>query len=121
MVGTWINVAPDMVRVIILLASPRSRLQYLDIDTSHFSGNEAPASSVFALPDSALTGKTQLSPNDARWKQILPVVNLEPNNRHIFELGPPVRQEVCSALMVRMIPDGGMVSQTSNLPLAETL
>ena len=100
-----------MIRVIIILASPQSQLQYLDIDTSHFSGNEAPASSVFALLDSNPTGKTQLSPNDSRWKETLPVVELKPSSRHVFELGSAARQGIYSAVMVRMIPDGGMVSQ----------
>ncbi|ORY21974.1 galactose-binding domain-like protein [Naematelia encephala] len=107
--------------VIILLAPPLSHLHYVDIDTSHFSGNEAPASQVFALrldPPSTSTSSSvlddvaqqsvKLSPNDKRWQEILPVVELGPNSRHIFELGSVAKAGVWSALMVRMIPDGGM-------------
>jgi allantoicase len=103
-------------RVIILLAPSLSTLHYVDIDTSHFSGNEAPASSVFALrldaPSPTATKKPtpKLSDTDSRWEQILPVTELGPNSRHIFELGDKAKQGHWSALMVRMIPDGGMVS-----------
>ena len=97
-------------RAIILLGPHLSRLRYIDIDTSHFSGNEAPASSVFALrlnlPNS---GEIKLRSTDARWEEILPIVDLGPNRRHVFELGRKANDGLWSAVMVRMIPDGGIV------------
>jgi hypothetical protein len=96
-------------RVIIRLAAPTSNVHYVDIDTSHFSGNEAPFSSVHALKGDT----TKLSDKDPRWEEILPKVELGPNSRHIFELGSKGKEGSFSALMVGMIPDGGMVSHPS--------
>jgi len=119
-------------RVIIRLAAPQTTLSHVDIDTSHFSGNECPISQVFALKLSdeeiaasapvAVTGETKtkskskskskplkLSPNDPRWTEVLPQVTLGPNSRHIFELDSRGKKGVWSAVLVRMIPDGGMV------------
>lgn len=98
-------------RIIIRLAPVHSTLEYVDIDTSHFSGNEAPMSQVFALClDEAAhaDGQLRIGPKDARWQEILPVVELGPNSRHIFKLGRQA-EGYWSAVMVRMIPDGGMV------------
>jgi allantoicase len=92
-------------RVIIKLASDKSNVHYVDIDTSHFSGNEAPFSSVHALKGDT----SNLTDKDKRWEEILPKVELGPNSRHIFEVGTKGKEGVWSALMVRMIPDGGMV------------
>lgn len=50
-----------------------------------------------------------LTDKDSRWEEILPKVELGPNSRHIFELGSKGKEGTFSALMVRMIPDGGMV------------
>ncbi|KAK4688521.1 allantoicase, partial [Tremellales sp. Uapishka_1] len=99
---------PSFDWVIILLAPKLSTLHYVDIDTSHFSGNEAPASSVFGLHLDSPSSSTRLSPSDPRWHQILPVTTLGPNSRHVFELGDEAKKGHWSALMVRMIPDGGM-------------
>jgi len=116
--------------VIIRLAAPQTTLSHVDIDTSHFSGNECPISQIFALKLSdeevaasapaAVTDKTKLkskskskplklSPNDPRWTEVLPQVTLGPNSRHIFELDSRGKEGVWSAVLVRMIPDGGMV------------
>lgn len=91
-------------------------MSYVDIDTSHFSGNECPQSQVFGLHLKAPAGdKLKLTPADPRWVELLPVVTLGPNSRHIFELGDEANKGVWSALMVRMIPDGGMVSTLPEL------
>lgn len=95
--------------IIIQLAAHESHLYYCDIDTSFFSGNEAPQSQVFGLRlDKAAGADLVLSPNDKRWEELLPVVTLGPNSRHIFELNDRAKEGLWSALMVRMIPDGGM-------------
>ena len=117
------RVALTFNRVIILLATPLTHLSHFDIDTSHFSGNEAPASQVFALrldkpSNSTLDGAQAkwnilLSPSDKRWEEVLPVVKLGPDSRHIFEIGKKGQEGIWNAVMVRMIPDGGMVSHNS--------
>ncbi|WVR06223.1 allantoicase [Kwoniella sp. DSM 27419] len=104
--------------VIIRLATASTSISYVDIDTSHFSGNEAPQSQIFAMPlpssasSTAVDGKSskkeKLSPSTPGWVEILPVVDLGPNSRHIFELGQEGKEGQWGALMVRMIPDGGM-------------
>ena len=102
-----VSILALMSRIIIKLAPHLSTIEYIDIDTSHFSGNEAPMSQVFALRLDD-TSVTRLSAKDPRWTEILPVVELGPNSRHIFKLGKQ-SEGYWSAVMVRMIPDGGMV------------
>ncbi|WWC70605.1 allantoicase [Kwoniella pini CBS 10737] len=103
---------PSFDWVIIQLATSSTSISYVDIDTSHFSGNEAPQSQVFALSQSSVnnTGRkiTQPSPNTQGWIEILPVVDLGPNSRHIFQVNDEGKKGDWSWLMVRMIPDGGM-------------
>lgn len=89
---------------VIIRLGADSHLAYVDIDTSHFKGNECPQSQVFGLHGDT----TDLKPTDKRWEELLPVVTLGPDSRHIFELSQAAKEGVWSALMVRMIPDGGM-------------
>ena len=67
---------------------------------------------MFALALSAaeisLKSSLRLSPNDKRWEEVLPVVELGPNSRHIFKAGSKAKEGAWGAVMVRMIPDGGM-------------
>ena len=109
MTGTSSDEVQADIRIIIKLAPHLSSLHYVDIDTSHFSGNEAPMSQVFALTLDEPLVDPRLSHKDPRWTEILPTVELGPNSRHIFELGQVASQGHWSAVMVRMIPDGGMV------------
>lgn len=105
--------SPLILRIIIKLAPHLSKIHFVDIDTSHFSGNEAPMSQVFGLrlkEGEADAAKFRLSAKDPRWTEVLPVVELGPNSRHIFQLADAARDGEWGALMVRMIPDGGMVS-----------
>ncbi|WWD18333.1 allantoicase [Kwoniella shandongensis] len=99
--------SPSFDWVIIRLATPLTSLHYVDIDTSHFSGNEAPQSQVFALSLSS-TPDAKLVPSNPDWVEVLPVVDLGPNSRHVFEVGSAGKQGNWGAVMVRMIPDGGM-------------
>jgi allantoicase len=106
-------------RVIIKLATDFAHIHYVDIDTSHFSGNEAPESSVFGITLSEeelkLGHNVKINSKDSRWTEILPVTGLGPNSRHVFELGAEGKEGKWSALMVRMIPDGGMVCPSFRL------
>lgn len=112
-------------RVIIRLAPALSSLYYVDVDTSHFNGNESPYSSVFALrldPTELASGaEVKLSPKDPRWEEIMPVTELGPDSRHIFQLDQKASSGTWSALMVRMIPDGGMARfRAYGLPIPPT-
>ncbi|WVQ80557.1 allantoicase [Cryptococcus sp. DSM 104549] len=108
--------------VIIRLATPLTSLHYVDIDTSHFSGNEAPQSQVFALELPQDGSELRLTPRNTAWVEVLPVVDLGPNSRHIFELGKKGKEGNWGAVMVRMIPDGGMARfRAYGLPHAPSL
>lgn len=48
------------------------------------------------------------------WVEVLPVVDLGPNSRHIFEIGKAGKEGKWGAVMVNMMPDGGMVSPQDN-------
>ncbi|KIM26906.1 hypothetical protein M408DRAFT_330280 [Serendipita vermifera MAFF 305830] len=74
-----------------------------DIDTSHFSGNEAPESSVQALFS---TDSEEPGPDDERWTELLPKVNLGPSSRHLFTI--PQTDRAYSHVKLNMYPDGGI-------------
>ena len=92
---------PSYDYAIIRLAPPAAYLEYIEIDTAHFKGNEAPAASVFAHPLSAPAVGTE------GWTEVLGVVELGPDARHVFRLES--QERTWGSVMVRMIPDGGMV------------
>ncbi|KAI9497961.1 allantoicase [Zychaea mexicana] len=71
-----------------------------DVDTSYFTGNQAPAASVEAAfaPDGNL--------KDAKWVEILPKVDLPPSCHNVFVLDKET--EVYTHLRVNNIPDGGI-------------
>ncbi|WVQ72811.1 allantoicase [Cryptococcus sp. DSM 104548] len=94
--------------IIIRLATPITSIHYVDIDTSHFNGNEAPQSQVFGLTLPSDGSVSKWTPNNENWEEILPLVDLGPDSRHIFEVNSVGKQGNYGALMVRMIPDGGM-------------
>ncbi|KAI8145416.1 Allantoicase [Fennellomyces sp. T-0311] len=71
-----------------------------DIDTSYFTGNQAPAASVEA---------TFCSDNDldkAQWSEILPRVDLPPSCHNAFVLDSPTK--VCTHVRINNYPDGGI-------------
>lgn len=74
-----------------------------DIDTSHFNGNEAPQSSVQALFS---TDAADPTPEDERWVELLPKVNLGPSSRHLFTI--PQTDKAYSHVKLNMYPDGGI-------------
>lgn len=76
-----------------------------DIDTSHFTGNFAPAISIDAT----------LSNNDAvdalkaaSWTEILPSMSLKGNSHHLVEIESLLRKGIWSHLRVNIYPDGGI-------------
>jgi allantoicase len=72
-----------------------------DIDTSFFTGNQAPAASVEATY--AAEGQEL---KDCEWTQILPKVELPPSSHNIFELEKSTA--VYTHLRLNNYPDGGI-------------
>ncbi|RXK38566.1 allantoicase [Tremella mesenterica] len=91
---------------VIIRLPTSSHLHYVDIDTSHFNGNEAPFAAVYALRHEGSTER--LSDEDKRWRELLTPTELGPDRRHIFQLGKEGEEEGWNILKVHMIPDGGM-------------
>ena len=76
------------------------RVRLLDIDTSHFTGNYAPAASIDAcLSDAEHPGA------EADWWELLPARSLAGDAHHVVELndGP-----VLTHLRLNIYPDGGV-------------
>jgi allantoicase len=83
---------------IIQLARPGNIVGF-DIDTSHFTGNYAPAVSIKACYTDDPTG----SQNE--WIELLTPQNLSPNNHHYFEITSTTK---VNHLKVTIFPDGGI-------------
>ncbi|KAF8739571.1 Allantoicase, partial [Rhizoctonia solani] len=92
---------------IIRLGAPSGYIVGFDIDTAHFSGNEAPAASVQAL---FVDAREKPQADDARWEEILPKVDLGPSSRHLFRI--PQTKEAYTHVKLNMYPDGGIVRFT---------
>ncbi|KAF9653807.1 allantoicase [Thelephora ganbajun] len=87
---------------IIKLGTP-GNITGFDVDTSHFSGNEAPEVSVEAL-FVADGGADPLS-DDKKWTEILPKVPLGPDSRHLFTV---TASSAVNYVKLNMYPDGGI-------------
>ncbi|KAG2119497.1 allantoicase [Suillus discolor] len=68
-----------------------------DIDTTHFSGNEAPEASVDAA--------CEFPNEETMWEGILPKVRLGPSRRHLYKI-PATGQ--ATYVRLRIYPDGGI-------------
>jgi len=88
---------------IIRLGAPSGYVVGFDIDTSHFSGNEAPQASVQGLFASS---REKPQSDDPRWEEILPKVDLGPSSRHLFRI--PQTKEALTHVKLNMYPDGGI-------------
>jgi allantoicase len=86
---------------LIRLARP-GRIAGFDIDTSHFTGNYAPAISIEATrcPSDSLSALEK-----ADWQEILPPTALGGNQHH---LQPISNDGIWSHLRLRIYPDGGI-------------
>lgn len=97
--------------VIIKLGPKASHLNYCDIDTAWFKGNECPQSRVYGLllSDKEFADpKLKVKATDERWEELLSTVTLGPDSRHIFKLNDRAQEGQWNCLKVLMIPDGGM-------------
>ncbi|CAE6449136.1 unnamed protein product [Rhizoctonia solani] len=88
---------------IIRLGAPSGYIIGFDIDTAHFSGNEAPAASVQAI---FVEAREKPQADDPRWEEILPKVDLGPSSRHLFRI--PQTKEAYTHVKLNMYPDGGI-------------
>jgi allantoicase len=80
----------------------RGIVRGFDVDTSHFTGNFAPAISIDAT-DCASDDPAVLA--DARWTRILPSTTLSGNSHHLLEI---TSTGTWSHLRLNIYPDGGI-------------
>ncbi|RUS27165.1 allantoicase [Jimgerdemannia flammicorona] len=73
-----------------------------DLDTSYFTGNQAPVASV----EACRCDEGDPS-NDAEWEDILPKIELAPNAHHIFVLAD-INEEIFTHVRLNIYPDGGI-------------
>ena len=76
----------------------------LDIDTTTFNGNEAPAAAVYAACLEA--GEEQIGADDPRWEELLPTVRCGPLQHHMYASAEPSARY--THVKLHMIPDGGI-------------
>jgi allantoicase len=76
----------------VTLAAP-SRLEFADLDTTHFKGNAPGAASMRG------------SLNGGEWFEVLPRVPLHPDTPHRFPVAPP---QPADRIRLDIFPDGGM-------------
>ncbi len=80
----------------------RGIVRGVDVDTSHFTGNYAPAVSIEAtVSDSDEVDALRA----AAWTEILPSVSLGPSAHHLFEIASDA---AWTHLRVNIYPDGGI-------------
>ncbi|MEJ6394493.1 allantoicase [Gymnodinialimonas sp. 2305UL16-5] len=84
---------------IVRLAAP-GRIIGFDVDTSHFTGNYAPAVMI-----EACSFKGNVPPEDQRWVPVLPHKPLGPSAHHYFSCSV---YESWTHLRVHIYPDGGV-------------
>lgn len=80
----------------------RGILRGFDIDTSHFTGNFAPAVSIDATDCDSDDPDTLAK---AHWTRILPSTTLSGNSHHLLEI---TSTDTWSHLRINMYPDGGI-------------
>lgn len=78
-------------------------IQGIDIDTSYFTGNHAPAASVEVTfcPDNSNVHAVQ-------WTEILPRVELAPSSHNVFALDQEDTPTVYTHVRINNYPDGGI-------------
>lgn len=88
-------------RCILKLGFPGS-FDGFDIDTSFFTGNQAPAASV----EAAYCPEGDVQAEGVKWVEILPKVELPPTCHNVFVLEK--RTDVYTHLRLNNYPDGGI-------------
>ena len=78
----------------------KSIIHGVDIDTSHFKGNHPSAASI-----DACLSENGVIDDDTTWVNILPVVDLNQDSPHLFEV---LDNHVFSHIRLNIFPDGGV-------------
>lgn len=84
----------------ILRLCRRARIAAIDIDTSFFTGNYAPAATI-----EAWAGEGDHGPDDAGWTEVVPRVELQGDSHRIVNVAS---DEAWTHLKVTIHPDGGI-------------
>lgn len=90
----------------IIRLGRRGLIRGVCIDTSHFTGNYAPAASIDAVDMEPTAALATL--HEAPWHEILPAVTLQGNRQHYIELPPSEQTTPWSHLRLSIYPDGGI-------------
>jgi allantoicase len=81
----------------------------VEVDTAHFSGNEAPAAGLDGCFLSQDDTAGVESKDFSKWKQILPPQECGPSQRQAWRVsGPGVNGKEFTHLRLKMYPDGGI-------------
>ena len=83
----------------VIALAARGQINGFDIDTSHFTGNNAPACRIEACRAENAPG------DDADWFEILPMQALTPDSHHFFACADT---QAWTHLRVHIYPDGGV-------------
>ncbi|KAI9311435.1 galactose-binding domain-like protein [Dichotomocladium elegans] len=78
------------------------KLHGFDIDTSYFTGNQAPAASV----EACFCPEGDVQASAVEWTEVLPKVDLPPSCHNIFALDRET--DVVTHVRINNIPDGGI-------------
>lgn len=85
--------------VAVIALATRGRISGFDVDTSHFTGNYAPACRIEAI------SSAEDPADDAAWVEILPTRELGASAHHYFDCNS---DEVWTHLRLHIYPDGGV-------------
>ncbi len=91
---------------VIRLGVSSGRISGVEIDTSFFQGNEAPAISVEACFCSSDAEVISWGNSRGKWRTVLGMKPCGPNQRHAWELKE--NSEPCTHVRLNMYPDGGI-------------
>jgi len=83
----------------VIALAARGQINGFDVDTSHFTGNNAPACRIEACRSETASGDTE------DWFEILPMQSLTPDSHHFFAC---TDTQAWSHLRVHIYPDGGV-------------
>ena len=89
----------------IVKLAARGSIVGFDLDTSHFTGNFAPAISIAAIDHDE---DTALPEDTGHWIEVLPMRSLEGNAHHFVKAVENLGNVPFTHLKVNIVPDGGL-------------
>ena len=87
---------------VLIELGTRGEINRIEVDTSHFKGN-CPGSCSIEVADVTGGGLS----GDTRWRELLPRVELQPHNRHLFQ-DELVGGGAATHSRLNIVPDGGV-------------